>query len=886
MRPLFRLATRRTDFTSNVDEEFRHHVQACADFLEAGGMRRADAEEEAIRRFGSANIYHHDCVAIGRDRQRKQTTMEFLDSVRQDLAFAGRAFRRHLAFATSVVLTLCLGIGASAAIFTVVDATMLRPLPFTNPTEIVELQWKLPNKYTLSSMSAAPLRAVRAASPIPIAAATRRTGARTDVSPPEPLGVAATEPAMFPLLGVEPVQGRAFDSTDAAGTNGPVVMLSASYARRAFPDGAVGQRIRIDDIVFAVIGVARDDIRLPWFTKTEAWVPMRDDGSTPGFAGRVSRVYVAGRLGPLPVEAATSAFDARIVPLIQDGTLRGVSGVALTIADAHQNADVRRALWVLLGAVGMLWLIAIVNGTNLFLVRNSARQSELGVRLALGASRGRVVRQILTEALVLAIVAGVLSAGVAAGGIQALRGLLPAEVVAFSAHDIAVTSRVVAFVFVVSVLSGLLFGVAPALRAVGGSALSPGTRTTTAGRGIHAARNALIVGQIGIAVMLLVGGGLLTRSFMRLSAVDGGFDVSNVLTMTLSLPSQRYANGEGRVALRDQVLERLRATPGVVSATEGGAVPSHAGFSFGGDSVQTDAGAWHVIEPEHTWIATSSIDEHYFTTLRIPMVAGRDFAAADRGDSAVTIIDEGLARTLFGAGAAVGRQIRFDADGSWLTIVGVAGDTRLLSPSGSPGAHSLDKSQTTYEQYLPYPSRSAGSHLVFAVRTSGGGIDGRTLRRIVADVDPLLPVAEIGTLAGDYADTIAKPRFNSLLMMLLAAVATLLTVVGVYGVLSFTVAQRTREIGIRMALGATQGSVRRSVVSHALLLCTIGVALGVVASVSLSGLLRSLLYEVAPTDVVTFAAVAVLMLATGAAAAFVPSRRATRVDPMLALRAD
>jgi putative ABC transport system permease protein len=357
--------------------------------------------------------------------------------------------------------------------------------------------------------------------------------------------------------------------------------------------------------------------------------------------------------------------------------------------------------------------------------------------------------------------------------------------------------------------------------------------------------------------------------------------------MSFALPEDRYTTPERRAQLRDAVLDRLRSTPGVVAATEGGTLPAHAGFSFGVDSLQVDDGLWVTIKAAdgQTWIASGSADEQYFDAMRIPIVAGRAFTAGDRGRTDVVIIDRQLAATLFPGGDAVGRQIRTGATRPWQTVVGVAEDALLLSPVGSPGAFYLDERQVAYERYFPY-STGARDWLSFAVRVAPGGPDPLLLRTIVADLDPLIAVRDLGWLEQDYADTIAKPRFNSLLMATLAVVALLLTLVGVFGVLSFTVAQRTRELGIRMALGAPGRAVQRAVVVQALKLGAIGVALGFVGANWMSSALRPLLFQVSARDTSTYAGVAVVMLLTAAVAAFVPSRRATRVDPVSALRAE
>jgi predicted permease len=887
-----RLVAGRRRVESAVDDELQHHLAAAAEYWESRGLPAGEARDEASRRFGNPDSYRAECIAIGRSEQRRQTMRDFIGSLAQDVRFAFRGLGRYPGFAASVVLTLALGIGASTAIFTVVDATMLRPVAFPRPHELVEVSAKLDEETIIPSFSVATLVSVRGAVPAQLAASSNRSASRTDVSPPEFVTLLAVEPAMFGVLGIRPVLGRLLASADLSGELGAVIVLSHSYWRSSFgaDRNVLGRTLRLDGIPFTIVGVLGDDANYSYNARAIGWVPLRDDARVAGTPWVADRLEVIGRLPEgQSVATASSLVNARVDNLVREGTVTGIAGLSVKEATfSRQNPDVRRGLLVLMAAVGCLWLIAVVNGTNLFLVRNAARDAELGVRLALGASRRRIVRQILIEAVVLALVSGVVAVTVAGAGITALRDLLPSEVISFSRFEIRVTERVQLFVFAVSVLTGLLFGVAPAIRAArrgAGSASMLQVRTAT--RDHRGFRNSLVVGEIALAVALLVGAGLLTRSFARLSTVETGFDAAGVLAMSFSLPEDRYSTPERRAQFRDAVLDRLRSTPGVVAATEGGTLPAHSGFSFGIDSLQVDDGRWVTIKAAdgQTWIASGSADEQYFDAMRIPIVAGRAFTTGDRGRTDVVIIDRQLAATLFPGSDAVGRQIRTGATRPWQTIVGVAGDALLLSPVGSPDAFFIDEPQVAFERYLPY-STGARDWLSFAVRVAPGGPDPLLLRTIVADLDPLIAVRDLGWLEQDYADTIAKPRFNGVLMAALAGVSLLLTLVGVFGVLSFTVAQRTRELGIRMALGAPRGAVQRAIVLQAVKLGTIGVALGFIGANWMSNALRPLLFQVSARDTLTYGGVAAVMLLTAAVAAFVPSRRATRVDPVLALRSE
>lgn len=400
-----------------------------------------------------------------------------------------------------------------------------------------------------------------------------------------------------------------------------------------------------------------------------------------------------------------------------------------------------------------------------------------------------------------------------------------------------------------------------------------------------AVRNGLVAIQVAVAITLLIGATLLTRSLARLTAVDPGFDANGVLSLAVNLPESRYSTGASRAAFRDELIERLRAIRGVVSVTEGSGLPSQTGFSFGGDSIGTDDGAWHVLS-QTTWVTQARVDQEYFSMMGVDLVDGRPYSADDMGRDDVVIIDTHLAARLFGSvRGAVGRRLRYGR-GDWREVVGITEKTQLLSPSGSPNVLGLGETQTSYEYFLPV-AKEPGGYQIFGVRIRDGSAQPAMLfRQAVAAVDPMQAVSSIERVNDAYAETIAKPRFNSRLMILLSGLATVLTLIGVYGVLSFTVSSRTRELGIRLALGAPVMQVRRLVVGYGIKVTALGAVTGIAAAVPLSNSLRTLLYETPIHDVITYVVVGVLVLVAGALAAYMPSRRATKVDPATVLRAD
>ena len=873
--------------------ELQHHIQECTEFLMQQGFSRADAVREAQRRFGDLRAYRSTCVTINRRRQRRVRMTEFTRSIVQDLRYALRGMRRYPTFAVSVVLTLALGIGANAAIYTIIDASLLRPPPYPNAQRLAAVSAELENGFRIPSFRMATARTIQRSVDLPITAHTPRSGARTDLDIPQTLAMHSFDPSVFETLGIMTAVGRPFTQNDVAAQVEPVVIISHRYWQSAFgmDPGAVGQVMRIDDVPFRIIGVLPAGLKFPRYSRADAWLPIDEAGVVPGTSHPETSVSLVTLMAETEgIERAGTRFDNALSGMLERGAVSGITGLHLqSVSDDRLNPDSRTALWVLAGACAFMWLIAVVNGTNLFLVRNAVRVTELRIRLSLGAGRGRIARQIVTEAILLALISGTVSALATAFTLDALVAKLPSEIASFSPNVIAISDRVVWFVFGMAALTGLLFGTIPAIAAVrearSGSIGQSLSRATTS-RGAAAVRSGLAVVQVTMAVALLVGATLLARSFAKLSSVDTGFNAEGVLTMVVDLPESRYREGVARAAFRDDVLSRLQALPGVESATEGTGLPSHTGFSFGGDSIGTDQGHWHVTS-DLTWISQSRVDPSFFPMLEIDLIAGRNFGPQDRGRNDVAIIDEELARVLFGSPfAAVDRQIRRSANGSWVQIVGVVEKSLLLSPVGSPQAFGLDEEQIAYQHYLPTSEEPRG-YMAFAVRTSDQSARlAPTMRQAVAAVDPLQPVNSIEWLSNEYAETIAKPRFNSFLMSVLAVVATVLTLIGVYGVLSFAVSTRTRELGIRLALGAPRARVRRLVILSGLRMTVLGAVLGVGLAIALSRFLQTLLFGTSTRDVGTYVFVGALVIGAGMIAAYVPSRRAMSVDPAHVLRSE
>jgi putative ABC transport system permease protein len=582
-----------------------------------------------------------------------------------------------------------------------------------------------------------------------------------------------------------------------------------------------------------------------------------------------------GRLNPgVTLQQARADMDA-VARLLEekDPTNNIGRGVNLSTLRELEVGDIRPSLLILFGAVGFVLLIACANVANLLLARAATRYKEIAIRTALGASRLRLVRQLLTESLALSLAGGGLGLLLPLWGINPLVSLVPASM--HGAQDIRIDGLVLGFTLAVSLLTGLVFGLVPALQATKSDlneSLKEGGRGGTAGAHRSRARSLLVVSEIALSLVLLIGAGLMIKSFVRLEQVNPGFDTRNVLTMRLSLPAAQYPDARRRAAFYQQAAERLGSIPGAQSAAAISRLPLTPGNSSRGLLIEGYSNDGTVNAPGADYRV---ISPDYFGTMGIPITSGRDFTDRDTGDApAVVIINETMARRYWPGEDALGKRIRINSTDPWMEIVGVAGDVKHFG---------LD-SQSRPEFYAPY-LKDPWPFMTFVVRsTSDTKSMAGAMRNEVWAIDKDLPVPDIKPMDELLSVSIARRRFNMTLLGLFAAVALVLAAVGIYGVMSYSVTQRTHEIGIRMALGATQSNVMKLVVGQGVRLALIGVGIGLAGALALTRVLASLLFEVSTTDPVTFAIVSVLLTGVALAACFVPARRASKVDPMVALR--
>jgi predicted permease len=806
----------------------------------------------------------------------------------QDLSFAIRQLRKNAGFAFTTILTLALGIGATTAIFSLVNAVVLRPLPFPEQDRLMWLQqqdhsqpgvvsesvsypdyfdWRAQN-HTFSGMASYDSGGV-----------TLETGGEA-----QRLDAETVSANLFQVLGVAPALGRDFRWDDEKPGN-RAVMLSYSLWQSNFgsaPDIA-GKAIKLNEHSYVVAGVMPKGFRFPLEGATPAlWISLSDvaDGKSPRTGQRgFDSLNVIGRLKPgVGVEQAKAD-----VGLIADNLARQYPDTNKWYSSAlvepelqHMVGNTRPALGVLFGAVTLVLLIACANVAGLLLARGSKRSGEFALRAAIGASRAKIVRQLLVESLVLSLFGGVAGVALAFGLLRGMVGLMPRDIP--RVESATIDGSVLVFVVVVSVLAGLLFGMLPAwrlshLKPV--EALREGSRGLAGGRGQHRIHNGLVVAQTAIGLVLLVGSGLLIRSFVRILNVDPGFDPKHVLTARAGLSFNRL-NHEQRLQFYDQLMTRLSSLPGVESASAGWPLP----MSDSNVNISFKILGRPVAEGDDPSESIGVVMPGYFATMRIPLLSGRTFAEQDSTKSApVVVINQAFARKYFPGENPIGKQIQPGlgddvVDHPMREVVGVVGDIKRkgLTADADP------------EIFMPY-SQAMITNPFLTIRTSGDPTSvENALRETVQELDKSVPVYQVSTLEDYVSKSVAQPRFQTLLLSCFAGIALMLSAIGLYGLLSYMVVQRTLEIGLRMALGAQRADVLRMIVRRGLTLALIGLGAGLAISAMMTRLLSGMLYGIRPSDPITFVVVTAILLVVSLGACCVPAGRAARLDPVETLR--
>ena len=911
---------------SDLSEEIQEHLEEKIDELVASGASREEATYAARREFGNATLIE--------ERGREVWSWSWLETLGQDVRYGFRQLRRNPGFTIIAVLTLALGIGANTAIFSVVNAVVLRPLPYSHSDRLVWIAESIPalkseaatggdyvdwkdQNHTLDRIAAYDTvyrDSLREGSGSGGGSADfNLTGRGT----PARVHGAFVNASFFATLGVEPQLGRAFTENEDQPSGPHVVVLMHSFWQQYFGSDAhvLGQTVNLDAAPYTVIGVMPASFRFPGDSDAQILVPLALNQASERLRIAQRQVRIIGRLKPgVSLAAARADLDeirkraqpsggpmlagggggqGRAMPTPGPGGPGGrlryntsgppegappASELKVVPLAEHLAGNLRPAMLTLLGAVGLVLLIACANVANLMLTRASARTREVAVRAVLGAGRWRLVRQLLVESVTLAVAGGMAGLLLAAWGVDVIARLIPAGagggILAVAAPK--VDGNVLLFALAASTFTGILFGLAPAVtvtRSDLAEGLKEGAQVASPGGRRGWLRGALAVAELSLALVLLIGAGLLIKSFYRVLQVNPGFAPERVLTMDLSLTDARYPAPQQKSEFFSQVLRRVESLPGVRSAALADSLPLSPYQAFLMMSLNRLLARAALSSSTTVMMSRLTVSPGYFYTLGIPVLKGRTFTDHDDEQALkVAVVNEALARHLWPTEDPIGKQLPLFSDNP--TVVGVVGNTR----------HEGLSQDTEAEFYVPY-LQSPGNSMQLAVRTAADPDSMvSAVRAQVRDVDPDQPLYHMATLQQVLSESLAPRRFNMLLLGIFAGIALTLATVGIYGVMAFSVTQRTHEIGIRMALGAERRNVLRLIVRQGLRLTLFGVVLGVAGAWALTSFLASFLFGVAPRDPATFVLVSLALVAVSILACYIPARRATRVDPMVALR--
>jgi putative ABC transport system permease protein len=869
-------AIHRSRIENEMDAELRFHMEAYADDL----VRKGVPHDEAIRR---ARIEFGGLESI-KEEGREARGLSFMDTLRQDLRFGARTLRKSPGFALVTVLTLALGIGANTAIFSVVYGVLLNPLPYKEPSRLVLLNETTPKvgKVSVSYPNFLDWRAQ--SSQFAQMAAVCGVGFNfAGVTQPESISGEAVSSNFLSLLAVKPLLGRDFYPAEEKPGAAPVVMLSYSLwqSHLGADPGVLGRTIVLDGRSYTIVGILPANFR--WPDKVDVlepigvWAAQNPDASERGERGDL---VVVGRLAPKSSLAqARSEMEGIAARLAKEYPgANDQFGVALQpIRDAFVG-DVRPAILALFGAVLFVLLIACANVANLLLVRGAGRSREVALRMALGATRSRIIRQMLTESLLLALFGGAVGLCLAEAGIRGMTSLIPPA--ALSGASIQLNAVVVLFAAGIMTLAAFVFGAIPAVRSTSPnvqSQLKEGSQGAGTGIAQNRLRSAFVVTELALSLVLLAGAGLMMKSLHLLLSVSPGFQPNRVLSMEMDLRTAQYDKDPAIRNFWQQVLDRVSALPGVQSAAVGTVVP----LTGNHDRADITVEGMPLPKPgsfPHPDIHIVSAG--YFRTLGVPLIAGRTLAQNDTETALpVGMINAKLAREFFPHGDAVGKRFLFGhlsntSAPKWIEIVGVVGDTKLYGLANP----------ARLEVYVPF-SQAPASHMNLLVKSA---VDPTAMtsavRVVVASLDKDQPIFATSTMNRLLHDSVSTQTFTLILLELFSTVALVLAAIGIYGVISYSVAQRTRDIGIRMALGASPGNILQNILGLGLWLTGAGLGLGLIGAFAVTRVLSSLLYGVQSTDAVTFSAVSLVLAVVALTASYLPARRAMRVDPMVALR--
>jgi predicted permease len=886
---------RRGRYEREMEEEMRFHLEMQIDQNLSSGMAAEEARYAARRQFGNQTWL--------KEASREMWSLNFIETLIQDLRYAARMLRKHPAFTAVAVFTLALGIGATAAIFTIIECVLLKPLPYHQPEELVDVRFTAQGASARSRrLSASTYFIFREQSSGFQDIGLYDSGMAGDsvnvtvLGEPERVPALRATDGLLPILGVTPLLGRSFTRADDSPDGPETVILTYGYWNRKFGSdrSVIGRPIEVDGKLRTIIGVLPEDFRFLDRTSLAMLLPLklnRENTFLGGFMyGGIARLKPGVTLQQANADVARMLpIVDRAFPLPPGASFKMLEDLRLgpNIRPLKQEVvgDVGKVLWVLMSGISMVLVIACANLANLLLVRAEGRRQELTIRAALGASRGRIAAQLFLESLILAVFSGLFGLGLAYGALRVLVALAPPGLPRL--HEIGIDGITVLFTLAVSLAAGLLFGSFPVLKYAGagfGIGLREGGRSMSESRERHRSRGVLVIVQVALALVLLVSSGLMIRTFRALTRVNPGFNApSEIQTFGIVIRDTQMPENERVVRIEEEILRKLEAIPGVSSV----------GLSR---NVPMDGSGWN--DPVHAKDRDSApagvplrrfefVAPGFFKTLGVPLLAGRDFTWSEiNAKVPIAIVSEKFAREYWGDPVnAIGKQIRGNQKGDWREVVGVVGNMRQDGVD-------MEAPASVYWPILvasffgEAPNVYVERNVTFSIRSPRAGSEGliNEIRRAVWSVEPNLPLAEVNTLNYYYTRSMARTSFTLVMLVVAATMGLFLSIVGLYGVIAYSVSRRKREIGIRMALGAGKGEVLKMVISQGIKLALIGVAIGLAGALGLTRFLSGLLYGVKPGDPLTLVAVSTLLMAVAFLACLIPARQAAKVDPMVVLR--
>jgi predicted permease len=897
MHLLLRLFSRRRRY-DDLSVSIQEHIEERTEELMEEGMSRELAAQTARRAFGNATLIE--------ERSREVWQWRAIESMLADLKFTFRRLRKSPGFAATVLLTLAIGIGANTTVFSVVDSVLLKPLPYPDSGQLVALWFNAPGAAGLANFESG----LHLSSSMYFTFAeqnrtfqslgvwTRGTANVTGLAQPEEVHTGLVSDGVLETLGVQPAVGRWFGQADQDPRGSKTAMLSYGYWQRHFggAPSAIGRSITVDAETREIVGVMPRGFRLV-DQDFDLLVPLAFDRNHQKLAG--FGFDGVARLKPGITIAQADADLSRAIPIWMDSWSNGPGTnphfyetwrITPNLRPLKQQiiGNVANVLWVVMATIGLVMLIACTNIANLLMVRADARKQELSIRAALGAGRGRIARELLFESVLLGLLGGAIAVGVASEGLRLLVAFGPADLPRLT--EVGLEARALGFTLLLSIFSGLLFGSIPVWKYARAKAFSfvPGAgRTASGDRARQRSRNLLVVAQVAMALVLLVSAVLMIRTFSALRNVDPGFaDAPHLQTMRISIPGSLVADPRMVTRIQNNIADKLAAIPGVTSVGFAAAVPME-GIDPNWDQIRVEGKNYEDKDPPLRLFNYVSPD--YFKTAGTRLIAGREFTWTEvYGLRPVIIVSENFARESWGsASAAIGKRIRQFSDMPWLEVVGVAQDVRHNGVDENAPAI-VYWPVLINDPYTPKPAIDAPRSATFVLRSGRAGNQNfiAEIQQAVASVNGNLPLASVQTMQDIYGQSLARTSFTLVMLAIAGAMALALGIIGIYGVISYSVSQRTREMGIRLALGAQKSGLKWMFVRSALALTAVGVVVGVGAAAALMQLMKSLLFGISPLDPITYILVPLVLAGSAALASYLPARRAAAVDPVEALRVE